>query len=168
MKPALRIALILLSAAVLQRGVFSQLRIADVSADIFLLIAVVAGITGGPDRGAATGFFAGLTLDLMLQTPLGLSALVYCLIGFVAGRLQGTVLRANRLLPPLLTAVLSAAGVALYAGVSEVLGQTGAISGRLPVIMLVVAVVNALLFPVARRLLVWAWDDETNLRPALR
>jgi rod shape-determining protein MreD len=168
LKPAIRIAVILVSVAVLQRGVFSQLRVADVSADLFLLVAVAAGMTGGPDRGAAVGFFSGLTLDLMLQTPLGLSALVYCLIGFVAGRLQITVLRANRLLPVLLAAVLSVAGVALYAGVSEVLGQTGAISTRLPVIMLVVAVANALLYPLARRLLVWAWDDEPNLRPALR
>lgn len=168
MKPAVRIALLLVSAAVLQRAVFSQLRVADVAADVFLLLALVAGMTGGPDRGAVVGFFSGLVLDLMLQTPLGLSAFVYCVAGFVAGRTQGSVLRANRFFPALLVATLSAAAVALYAAVSEVLGQTAAVTSRLPAIMAVVALANVILYPVARRLLTWAWDDEPGLRHALR
>ena len=82
----------------------------------------------GPERGAIVGFFAGLTLDLLVQTPLGLSALVYCLVGYGMGRLQGTVLRANRLWPLVLVAASSAAAIALYAVVAEVFGQSNAIS----------------------------------------
>ena len=95
---------VLFSAAVLQRGLFSQLRIAGVSVDVFLLLAIAGGMMLGPERGAIFGFFAGLTLDLLVQTPLGLSALVYCLVGFGTGRLQGTVLRANRVWPLALVA----------------------------------------------------------------
>jgi rod shape-determining protein MreD len=168
MKTVARLALVLFTVAVLQRGLFSQLRIADVSVDVFLLLALVGGMTAGPERGAIIGFFSGLTLDLLVQTPLGLSALVYCLAGFAAGRLQGTVLRANRFLPRLLVAALSAATVAAYAVVAEVLGQNNALSPDLPVIMLVVAVANALLYPLARRVVSWSWPQEHALRPALR
>ncbi len=128
MKSAARITLVLFSAAVLQRGLFSQLRVAGVSVDVFLLIAIAAGMMLGPERGAILGFFAGLTLDLLVQTPLGLSALVYCLVGYGMGRLQGTVLRANRVWPLVLVAASSAAAIALYAVVAEVLGQSNAIS----------------------------------------
>ena len=39
------------------------------------------GWRAGPDRGAVVGFFAGLGYDVFLQTPFGLSALVYCVGG---------------------------------------------------------------------------------------
>jgi rod shape-determining protein MreD len=168
MKSAGRITLVLFSAAVLQRGLFSQLRVAGVSVDVFLLIAIAAGMMLGPERGAILGFFAGLTLDLLVQTPLGLSALVYCLVGYGMGRLQGTVLRANRLWPLVLVAVSSAAAIALYAVVAEVLGQSNAISAHLPVTMLVVAVGNVILYPLARRVVRWSWPVEPSLRTALR
>jgi rod shape-determining protein MreD len=168
MRAAARIALVLFSAAVLQRGLFSQLRVADVALDVFLLLTIAAGMMLGGERGAIFGFFSGLTLDLLVQTPLGLSALVYCLVGYATGRLQGTVLRANRFWPLVLVAVSSAASIGLYAVVAEVLGQANAISYRLPVTMLVVAVANALLYPLARRVVRWAWPLEPTLRPALR
>jgi rod shape-determining protein MreD len=168
MKTAARLTLVLFTAAVLQRGLFSQIRIAGVSVDVFLLLALVGGMTAGPERGAIIGFFAGLTLDLLVQTPLGLSALVYCLAGYAAGRLQGTVLRANRLLPRVLVAALSVATVAGYAVVAEMLGQANALSSDLPVIMLVVAIANALLYPLARRIINWSWPREPVLHAALR
>lgn len=168
MRSAARITLVLFSAAVLQRGLFSQLRVAGVSVDVFLLLAIAGGMMLGPERGAIFGFFAGLTLDLLVQTPLGLSALVYCLVGFGTGRLQGTVRRANRMWPLALVAFSSAAAVALYAVVAEVLGQANAISSQLPMIMLVLAIANAILYPFARRVVRWAWPAEPSLRPALR
>jgi rod shape-determining protein MreD len=168
MKSAARVTLVMFSAAVLQRGLFSQLRVAGVSVDVFLLLAITAGMMLGPERGAILGFFAGLTLDLLVQTPLGLSALVYCLVGYGTGRLQGTVLRANRVWPLVLVAVSSAAAVALYAVVAEVLGQSNAVSSHLPVTMLVVSIANAILYPIARRIVRWSWPIEPSLRAALR
>ena len=85
MKVVLRVAVILFTAAVLERGLFSQLRIDGVAADVLLLVAISAGMVGGSDDGAVVGFFAGLTLDLLVQTPLGLSALAYCVTGYVVG-----------------------------------------------------------------------------------
>lgn len=168
MKPALRIAIVLFSAAVLQRGLFSQLRIADAVVDILLLLAIAAGMTLGAERGAIYGFFAGLTLDLLLSTPLGLTALVYCLVGYGTGRLEGTVRRANRVWPLVLVAAASVAAIALYAVVAEVLGQSNAISSQLPATAVVVAVGNVVLYPLARRVVTWSWPVEPSLRAALR
>jgi rod shape-determining protein MreD len=167
-KPAIRVAFVLFSAAVLQRGLFSQLRIADAVVDVFLLLAIAAGISLGAERGAIFGFFAGLTLDLLLSTPLGLSALVYCLVGYGTGRLQGTVRRANRVWPLVLVATASVAAIGLYAVVAEVLGQANAISSQLVATMAVVAVGNVVVYPLARRVAVWSWPVEPSLRAALR
>jgi rod shape-determining protein MreD len=167
MRVVARVTLVLFSAAVLQRGLFSQARIAGVSVDLLLLLALAGGMILGPDRGAVFGFFAGLTLDLLVQTPLGLSALVYCLVGYGMGRMQGTVLRANRWFSLALVAAASAVAVALYAAVAEMLGQANAFSPRLPTIMLVVGVANAILYPLARRIVRWAWPHEPALRPVV-
>lgn len=168
MTVAFRVGLVLLSVAVLQRGVFSQLRIAGVSADLFLLVAVAAGITAGPERGAVIGFFSGLALDLLVATPLGLSALVYCLAGFAAGRLHGTTVRSSRWLTAGLVLAVSVAAVGGYAVLGELLGQEGAVGPRLAAVLVVVPAANVVLAPVALRVLRWAVRDERDLRPALR
>ncbi len=168
MRVALRVAVVLLSAAVLQRGLFSEVRILGVAIDVFLLIAVAAGIAVGPERGAVIGFFAGLSLDLMVQTPLGLSALVYCLTGYLTGRLYGTTVRSSRWLSIGLVVLATAAAVGAYALVAELFGQDGAISPDLPTIVAVLCVANALLAPLAIRVVRWAAPDEDSLRPALR
>ena len=71
-------------------------------------MAVSAGFVGGPDLGALVGFFAGLTLDLLLPAPMGLAALAYCLAGYAIGVLHGTSVRTSRWQ----AAVLAAAGSA--------------------------------------------------------
>jgi rod shape-determining protein MreD len=168
MRVVVRVALVLLSAAVLQRGLFSEVRIAGVAIDVFLLLAVAAGIAVGPERGAVIGFFAGLTLDLMVQTPLGLSALVYCLAGYLTGRLYGTTVRSSRWLSAGLVILATASALLAYAIVGELFGLDSAVSSSLPVIVVVLCVVNALLAPLALRVVRWAVPDEDSLRPALR
>lgn len=157
LKIAFRIGLVVLSAAVLQRGLFSQLRIGGITADLFLLLAVVGGLTAGPDRGAVMGFISGLTIDLLLQSPLGLTALTYCVVGFVSGRYQLSVTRSSRWRLMLTTGVASALGYGLLVVVGWVLGQRNMLTDRLPAVLLMVGVTNALLAPLAVRVLRWAW-----------
>lgn len=167
MRPAVRLAVVLLSTAVLQWGVFSQLRIGGAAADLFLIMAVTAGMTSGPDRGAVMGFFAGLTLDLLTQTPLGLGALVYGALGYLSGRVQGTVMRANRLLPPVLTAGLCSLGVLAYAVAAWMLGQANVLNQHLLTVIVVVAISSALLAPAYLRIMRWVWRDDRELRPLM-
>jgi rod shape-determining protein MreD len=159
MKVVFRVALVVTSAAVLQVGLFSQLPVAGVRAMVLLLLAITGGMVLGPDRGAIIGFIAGLVFDLLLVTPLGLCALVFCLCGFVAGRFQSSVTRSSRWRLMVNVGVGSAMGYGLLVVVGWVLGQHNMLSDRLPVIVLVVSVMNALLAPLAMRAVRWAWDQ---------
>lgn len=160
MKIAFRMGVVLLSVAVLQVGVMAQLPIAGVSADLLILLAVVGGLTLGPDRGAIVGFAAGLSYDIFLQSPLGLRALVFCLVGFVAGRYQASVTRSSRARLMATVAFATASGYGLLAVVGWVLGQRNMITDRLPLIIVVVSIFNAVLAPLAVRVVRWAWNER--------
>lgn len=162
MRLAFRYGLVLLSAVVLYLALFRHLRVAGVAVDVFLLLAVVGGLICGPDRGAVIGFTAGLTLDLLGQWPLGLLALNYCLIGFVAGRYQASVVRSSRSRLMVTTGVFSALGWGLTAVVGWMLNQRNMISDHLPVVLVVLALANGLLAPIVARALRWAWDEPVG------
>jgi len=159
MKVVFRVALVVTSAAVLQIGLFSQVPVFGVRAMVMLLLAITGGMVLGPDRGAILGFVAGLVFDLLLITPLGLCALVFCLCGFVAGRFQSSVTRSSRARLMANVGVGSAMGYGLLVVVGWVLGKHNMLSDRLAVIVLVVSVSNALLAPIAMRAIRWAWDQ---------
>src|SRR5437868_12880721 len=88
-----KVPLVLLLFLIVELTVLDRLRVFGAGPDIMLLLAVVAGIVGGPRVGALFGFAAGIILDLFLETPMGLSALVFCLVGYSVGNIQGGVLR---------------------------------------------------------------------------
>jgi rod shape-determining protein MreD len=168
MRIAVRVGLIIVTAMVIEQGVAPQLRIAGVSADVLLLCAVCAGVVGGPDAGALVGFFAGLALDLVVASPMGLGALAYCLAGYGTGMLRGQPVRALRWQRPLLVAVGSALGILLYVAASSVVGHSGLWSSRLLTVIAVVAGVNALLSGVGVRVMRWALGDAALTRSAVR
>lgn len=168
-KIAFRCSLVVLTAMVLQRGLFSQLRVGGAVADVLLLLAVAAGLAAGPDRGARFGFAAGLAMDLLLQGPLGLTALTFAVVGHVAGRYQGSVVRSGRLRTRLTVFAASVLGYLLYVLVGWVLGQRNMVSGDLPLVLFVVGTANFLLAPVALRVIRWAFDEPaTSPFPAMR
>ena len=68
-KTVVRYTLLIVTAAVLQKAVFSQLRIDGAVPDALLVLAVAAGVVSGSERGATVGFCSGLALDLMVTTP---------------------------------------------------------------------------------------------------
>ena len=139
-----------------QTTVLSGLRNAGLHADAMLLLPIAAGIVGGAESGALIGFLAGLTADLFLQTPFGLSALAYCLVGFAVGTVQGNVIRAAWWIAPLTAIVASAAGIVVYALVGVMVGQSQLLRGDLPVIAGWVAVINGPLAIPVVKLMEWA------------
>lgn len=156
MTTAARLPPVLLAAVVLHTTVASQLRLFDVGAEVLLLVAIATGIAAGPDRGAVIGFVAGLLADCFLQTPFGLSALTYLLVGWAVGTFQTTVLHAARWIPVVTTFVATGLGLVLFAGIGAVVGQGHLVSGRLVTIVLVASALNALLAPLAVRVMRWA------------
>ncbi len=75
----LRVVAILLTAVTVQVTVFEEIRVSGVSVELLLLVSILAGFHGGPERGAVVAFCAGLLHDTITATPLGLHALVYAL-----------------------------------------------------------------------------------------
>jgi rod shape-determining protein MreD len=151
-----KVPLILLLFLVLHLTVLDHLRVFGAGPDAMLLLAVAAGIVGGPRVGALMGFAAGITLDLFLETPMGLSALVFCLVGYAVGNIQGGVLRASWWIPVLTTLLASVAGELVYALVATVVGQPHLVTPHLLVVAGVVGGFNALAALFALRLVRWS------------
>lgn len=168
MKVAFRVSLVLLCTAVLYRGLFVQLPVMGVIAVPLLLIAIAAGIAGGPDRGAMVGFFAGLTYDLLLPlAPIGLSALAFCIVGYALGRYQATVVRSAVWVKMGIATLASAGGMVLYIAVGQLVSQENFLQRPVWPTVLVVSVINGLLAPLAVRVMQWAFDlSARQLRAA--
>ena len=141
----------------LQVAFVSQLRVDRISADVLLLFSVACGVAAGPDRGALVGFFVGLGYDVFLQTPFGLSALAYSLVGFAVGSLQSGILRATWWIPVVTAAGASAGGIVLFGVLGAMVGQPDFVSPRLALIAVVVGFMNAALAPAASRAVAWAF-----------
>ncbi len=154
--PRLRVPLVVVTALVLHVAVLSRDRVFGVMPDAMLLLAVAAGLTSGPSGGSAVGFLSGMAVDLFLDTPFGLSALVFTLVGFAMGALGTAILRATWWIPVVAALVGSAAGEVLFALAGAMVGEAGMVTARLALIAPVVGALNAVLAPVAVRTTGWA------------
>jgi rod shape-determining protein MreD len=152
----LRLPLVVLLVLVVQTTLLVDLRIRGAHPEALLVVALAAGIAGGPERGAVVGFLSGLVADVFLQTPFGLSALTYSLVGFAVGSLQSSVIRAAWWIPPLTILVGSAAGVWLFVLLGLLVGQTQLLRHHVVVVAAVVAATNAVLGLGVLRLVAWA------------
>lgn len=155
-RSALRVLVVVGLTLLLQVTVILEIRVQGISPDIMFLLPVAAGIVAGPIEGAALGFVAGLAGDLLSPTPLGLGALVGTLVGFAVGAATGAIGRDLRGLATLAATVASAAAVMLYAVLGSVLGEPQFLHADIAVIVIVVALTNALLAGPAVRVVRWA------------
>ncbi len=117
-----RVLALLLTAAVLQATVFDEVRIDGVSVEYLLLVSVLAGFHGGPERGATVAFLAGLLHDSVGSTPLGVHALVYAPIAAAAGHLSVRLADGARALALVGLAGSVMVGVTAAAGVGVLFG----------------------------------------------
>jgi rod shape-determining protein MreD len=156
----IRVAAVLLVAILIQTTLVPDLRFRGIAPDLMLLVAICAGLAGGAELGGIVGFAAGLLTDLFLQTtPLGLSALTYCLIGFAVGAVRRGILREGRVIPPLIAFAASAAGVVLFVLLGSVVGQSQlTVLGphRIGETAGVVAVMNGILALAVAPIVAWA------------
>ena len=90
LRAALTVVLVV-TAVLLELTVLPLLHLPGATPDIVTVTVIALGFVGGPVRGAATGLFAGLLVDLVPPADgvLGLSALVLVVIGYLAGLLGG-------------------------------------------------------------------------------
>ena len=102
------------------------------------------------------GFAGGLAQDFLLNQPKGLTALTLTLLGYGVGLLRQYIVSPSPLLPTLLVAVSTAAGVVFYEIVGFLLGQVNqplTFSLRVPALTGVYgAVLTPIIYPILRRI----------------
>lgn len=125
---ALRIALIIFAAVVLQVAFFSSLNLLGASPNVLPLVVVSLGLLGGGVIGAVCGFATGLLLDSVLLQTLGVSSLVLLSVGYLAGRYRESFEVTNALVPPLLAGGFTLLASAGFAAVQLLLGVEAPVS----------------------------------------
>jgi rod shape-determining protein MreD len=108
------VAAIVFVAALLQVTLFASMDVAGGVADVLLLALLSIALLRGPVVGTAAGFFGGLLVDVLTLDTLGVTALLYALAGYWAGRYGETTGR-DRAHAPLLTVLVATIAIA-YAG----------------------------------------------------
>jgi rod shape-determining protein MreD len=120
----LKAGLLLLLAALVQVSVTANIQVASGHADIVLVLVIAVSLMRGPAFGAASGFWAGLVLDIVSFQTLGLTSLLLTLAGYFAGRL-GEVTRKSSAHPSIVAVTIGTIGVGVGSGVLHfMLGTT--------------------------------------------
>ncbi len=88
--PALvaRVVALVVVSVIVQTTAVSQFPIFGAYADLPPLVVTAIGLLTGSIEGAVAGFGIGLFVDLALVQTVGLSSLIYTVIGYAAGRLR--------------------------------------------------------------------------------
>lgn len=141
----LRVGLLLLAAVLLQISVVGQIGILGGYADLTPLAVAAVAYYGGSVAGSATGFAAGVLLDLATGATMGASSLVLTAVGYGVGRFREVRDPSHGLLPVPVGAAATAGYVAAYAAVSFMLEVGAKVSPLVIRDALVTILLNALL-----------------------
>lgn len=96
---AIKIAVLVFAAAVLQTAVFADVVVLRGTPDLLLVTLVAVSLLRGSLVGAIAGFCAGLVVDTALLGTLGMTSLLLTLVGFWTGRYAETTTRERRYTP---------------------------------------------------------------------
>ncbi|MEA2333172.1 MAG: hypothetical protein QOH58_3310 [Thermoleophilaceae bacterium] len=140
-----RVGALLLVAVVLQLSALSQLPILGGHADVVLLVVAAVAYYAGSLPGSATGFAAGLLLDLLSGATMGASSLVLTAVGYGVGRFREVRDPSHGLLPVAVGAVATAGWLVAFAAVSLMLDIGARVSPLVIRDMIVTVLLNALL-----------------------
>lgn len=163
-KVALRIALVVLLALLLQNAFFSMVEVFGVSFWILPTVVAIFGVLGGSMIGATIGFAIGFLADGLSDGPLGTACLVFMGIGYATG-----LYRERGEQPPVLAAAIIAGTATFVAnvvlgGLTTLLGFDGYLSAAalpdLVVQSLYAFLLAGPLFILIRRILKPALVDE--------
>jgi len=123
-----RVAALSIVVVLFQIGVVSEVPVFGVNADLTPLLVAFVGLLCGSTLGAVTGFAVGLLVDLALLQTLGLTSLVFTLIGYWSGRLRELRDPQAALTPLLVGAVAAAAALVGYSLMEFLLGVDAPVS----------------------------------------
>jgi len=151
----LALTAVIVAALLLQTTVFADVRLLGARPELMYLVTIVFAMLEGPASGAIAGFAGGMAQDFLLNQPKGITALALTLLGYAIGLLRQYIVSPSPLLPVVLVALGTFAGVVFYGVVSFLLGQLDTSWIYLFRIAALSAIYNAiltpLLFPILRR-----------------
>lgn len=154
--------LVSLVVLALQTTLFNDLRPFGVSLEVMLLVAASSGLARGSEVGAIAGFAAGLMYDLVLTTPLGICAVVFAAVGYIAGFANSFVHEPTWWSRMLLAALSSTVGMFMMPFALTVVGIDGVIGLKIFTIAAVVGITNGLLSYPMERMCRWALTEKTS------
>jgi rod shape-determining protein MreD len=157
---------VILSALLLQTTVFADINLLGAKPELMYLLTISFGILEGPASGAITGFAGGMAQDFLLDSPKGITALTLTLLGYAVGMVRQFIVTPSPLLPVLLVAAGTFAGVVFHGVVSFLLGQLDTPWLYLFRVALLTAVYNAILTPLVFPLLRRAGEGSRSRRLA--
>jgi rod shape-determining protein MreD len=103
---ALRLGVIALVTVLVQTAALSQVSLLGASPDVAPLVVAAVGLICGPIAGALMGFGVGLLVDAALLQTLGITSLVYVLVGHFSGQLRDSARDPQATLLPLAAGAL--------------------------------------------------------------
>jgi rod shape-determining protein MreD len=167
-KLPLRLVLLGFFGVVIQESAVSQVSIFGVSADLTPLLVMAVGLLCGSLTGAIFGFATGLLIDLVLVQTLGVTSLLYIVIGYWAGRLHELRDPSHELVP-LAAGALAATFAGLGMAVIQfLLGVDSPVSLLLLQQIFIVVLVDTLLalpvYALVRRIIRPALPDDPRRR----
>jgi rod shape-determining protein MreD len=141
----IRLALLGLVTVIIQAAAVSQISIFGISADLTVLVVMSVGLLAGSIAGAIMGFATGLLVDMVLVQTLGVTSLLFLVIGYWSGRLRELRDPSHGLVPMALGAAATAfAGVGM-AVIQFLLGVDAPVSWLLLEQIFIAVLVNTLL-----------------------
>ena len=158
-----RTGVVLLTTFILQAAFASQIPIVDVRVDLMLPVAVGAGIVAGAERGALVGFLGGLLVDLLTQTPYGLSALAFSLAGYSIGGFERGLLGGARWIRPVIAGVAGLGAVLVFGLAGAVLGNADWLDSYLVRVAVIDGVMTAALTPIVVPIMSWTDGEALGL-----
>lgn len=164
----IRIAIVGFFAVVIQEAAVSQISLFGVTADLTPLVVMSIGLLAGSLPGAIAGFAIGLFVDLVLFQTLGVTSLLFIVVGYWSGRLRELRDPSHGLIPLALGALATLVTGVGMAVIQFMLGVDAPVSWLLVQQIILQVLVNSLIalpvYEIVRRLLYRALPSDPRRR----
>ena len=156
LRRTLALGAVIVTSLLLQSTVFAQVKLLGVRPELMYVVTILMAILEGPSEGAIVGFAGGMAQDFLLDQPKGITALTLTLLGYTVGLARQYIVSPSPLLPTILVALGTVAGMIFYEVVSFLLGQFDdplLFSLRVALLTAVYsAILTPLIYPLLRRI----------------
>ena len=160
LRPTLLVISLVLVAVVLQTTLFSQTEF--VIPDLVMLVVIILGLTRlRPEAVLGIAFLAGLTVDLLGSSVLGLRAIVFTIVAYLAIRTRERA-DLGRVVIGLWAGLLTFVGVLLLLVIGTLFGQTVLLGDGVVELLVLVPLANAVLAALFAPIVVRLVDRDTT------